>query len=314
MSIWKYAEQYNPIVDIAARIENNAGNTELTQIEIDGHAVWLKREDQNPTGSHKDRSLAFQLSAHIADGRQDFVISSSGNSVISAANIVKQLPNIKLNIFLSPKLSESKKARLEKYLGSEIDISSKEPQLIGNITLHFSRRALSDSFRFAKEHEYVLLRGSQDPYAVEGFKSLGYELLEQLPDITDIFMATSSGTTLVGVAKSMTNVRVHACQSSSINLIASHFDRNFVPSESSIADSIVDRVGHRKDEAIRVINESEGSGWVISDEEINNSLEMLKINGVNSSAEGALALAAYRKAINSGWEISKPVCIISGIA
>ena len=47
--------------------------------------LWLKREDVNPTGSHKDRGAVVQIAACIERGQQVAVISSSGNAALAAA-------------------------------------------------------------------------------------------------------------------------------------------------------------------------------------------------------------------------------------
>ena len=56
--IWQYAQQLKPLVKSKFRLSLNEGHTEL--IKIDN--IYFKREDQNPTGSVKDRGIAFQIS------------------------------------------------------------------------------------------------------------------------------------------------------------------------------------------------------------------------------------------------------------
>lgn len=315
MSIWRYANSYSKVVPEQYRLENSAGNTALQSLSDGDRELFLKREDLNPTGSHKDRSLCFQLSAHISDGVDHFAISSSGNSVISAVSLVKDRPDITLDIFLPTKLSDAKKTRLEAVAAVSLD-TDREIFQHNNLIFHFSTKPLSDSIKASRTSGAKLIRGSQDPYAVEGFKSLGYEILEQRPEVTDIFIPVSSGTTLVGVAKALTelgtSVRVHACQTEAVNLIAREFDKDFTPADDSIADSIVDKIGHRRAEVINAVRSSRGGGWVIADSEIGKAQDFLSSNGIHCSADGALALASYKKAEKNGWEMTVPVCIISG--
>src|ERR1700730_16300393 len=47
--------------------------------------LWVKREDSNPTGSHKDRGAVVQVAYCVQEGRPVAVISSSGNAALSAA-------------------------------------------------------------------------------------------------------------------------------------------------------------------------------------------------------------------------------------
>ena len=48
--------------------------------------LWVKREDTNPTGSHKDRAAVVQIAACVQAGKPVAVISSSGNAALAAAN------------------------------------------------------------------------------------------------------------------------------------------------------------------------------------------------------------------------------------
>ena len=85
-------------------------NTPLVQLDN----FYLKREDQNITGSAKDRSLPFQIENLKKNGFNQAVISSTGNAAISAAYFCHQ-ENIKLTIFLSPHISPEKLNLLKKY-------------------------------------------------------------------------------------------------------------------------------------------------------------------------------------------------------
>lgn len=314
MSIWKYAERFSKNVPDQYRLENNAGGTPLIPFEVEGKQIYLKREDLNPTGSHKDRSLAFQISAHLAEAKTKLAISSSGNSVISAIYLIKDRPEITLDIFLSPKLNATKRARIERFLGMQLPEFS--DSTVGNFKFHFTNKAVSESVKYAKQNQLTLLRGSQDPYALEGFKTLGYEVAETLPEVTDLFFPVSSGTTLIGTSMAFSGSvpRLHVCQTEAVNLIAREFDNEYSAASGSIADSIVDRVGHRRAEVIEAVKQSGGSGWVISDKEIEYALNLLKAEDINSSAEGALTLASYLKAASKGNQMKHVVCIISGVA
>ena len=68
---------------------------------------YLKREDQNPTGSAKDRALIAQIQNLIEKKITNAVISSTGNAAISAAYFC-QKQGINLTIFVSPKINLKK--------------------------------------------------------------------------------------------------------------------------------------------------------------------------------------------------------------
>jgi threonine synthase len=91
--LWEKAAHY---------LKKNPSLAESLELEN----IYLKREDLNPTGSHKDRGLAFEISSHIQDGKDEFIISSSGNAAISAVTLLKNTKNI-LHIFI-PKFTVNK--------------------------------------------------------------------------------------------------------------------------------------------------------------------------------------------------------------
>ncbi len=320
--IWEYAYQLKPTVKKDFQLTLSEGNTPLQSNESLAKAlhlekIYLKREDLNPTGSHKDRGLAFEISAHIQDGIKEFVISSSGNSAISAINLLKG-SNTTLNIFLSSKISETKINRLLKSLPNiPTDISKGKDFKLENFKFFFSEKPLSTAFYFARTKNLILLRGSTDIYGFEGFKTIAFELKKENPDSDSIFIPTSSGTTAKGIFEgcNQENLEIpfHLVQTTKINTLVHRFDKNYEPQTCSLADSIVDRIGHRRKEIEDIINQSKGTGWIISNKEIEEAQKILEKENISTSNESALTIAAIRKANANGWNIKKPICIFTGI-
>lgn len=299
-------------------------------VQIDGRQqnVFLKLENQNVTGSHKDRGLQEQIKRHIERGVSNFVISSSGNAAVSASYFCKQ-NKVPLTVFLSPKTPGSKIDRLYEYPGLKVE---------------FSKRPKHDAFQVAKNSNAVSLRASTDKFALSGYETLASELIEQVPGCSDLFFPVSSGTSLVGTYlgyskfsdqsgnneksalssksdklmnpdtnnKKFKIPRFHVVQSTRVYTIAEEFDNDFAATDSSLAQAIVDRVAHRKKQVVDIIKKTGGSGWVVGDTEIESVLNFIP-KEINSSNEGAMALAGLTKAISSGWEAEVPVCIITGL-
>ena len=304
VGIWKYANNLNPFVENGFRLSLGEGDTPILENEniakfLDVEDVYIKREDLNPTGSHKDRGLAFQISAHIQEGAKSFVISSSGNSAISAIALIRGRKE-NLHIFLSEKISKKKLSRLKRH-----------PKESKNIKINFCKKPLSEAFKFAKENNFIFLRGSTDKYGYEGFKTIAYEI-ENL-DFDSIFIPTSSATTAKGVYEGLQYKKpLHIVQTTVVNTLARDFDKKYKPEEESIADSIVDRVGHRKEEIVKIIKKTQGHGWIVSNQEIINAKEKLQDENIITSNESAMTIAAIEKARLNGWEIKKPLCIFTG--
>lgn len=330
MGIWEYGEYFEPQVDKAYQLSTNEGNT----ISRSSHVLatmlgvpdlYIKREDLNPSGSHKDRMLSYQISAHMQDGAKQFVISSTGNAAISAMSYCKFL-NVELHIFVSPNMVEKKLKRIEHMLEKPVNLSEAGQIIeVDNFTFHVTKKPVSDAFKYAKEAQAILLRSSTDPYATQGYKTIAFELIKQVPDAKEIFIPVSSGTAAIGIYEGYKQLndqmnleieipQIHIVQTTKVHTLARDYDNDFTKTNTSIIDSIRDRIGHRKKQMDSVIKASQGHGWVVDDESIKKADSLLKFANVTVSLEGAMAIAAIKKAMQKANRLHKPVCIVTGRA
>lgn len=261
--------------------------------------IILKREDENPTGSLKDRGMAFLISKAFSFGQKNMAISSSGNAAISAGEYCK-LAKLNLKVFVSEK-TEAGKIEILKKSGVEII---------------FSRKPISDCTKFCLKNNYYNLRPSQNSFGPEGYKTIAFELAAKFGLIEDIFIPVSSGVALVGIARGFKQVgflpRIHLCQSSSAFYLAKKFDNNFVSESTSLAKSLVAKTSSYEEEILKLVRESKGFGWVIGNQEISLSQKKFEDNNLITSAEGALAFAAINKAKKNKFKIGKIVCLLTG--
>lgn len=282
------------------------GNTPTIEIPaLSAHLglerLVLKREDQNPTGSHKDRGLAFQISAlRAADpGLAGLVISSSGNAALAAAAYAG-LAGLKLFALISPDTAPAKLGRLLG-LGARVMLS---------------RRALSLAVELAEQTGMPNLRPSTDPLAVEGFQSIAWELAQEIEPVQALFSFASSATSFVAMGRAFGSAAwqpsLHVVQGSGAQPIAGEFD----PARDGILESgrlgaLGARKTRRLGEAKRLIKASGGSGWVIQDEEADAAQALLAGFGVETSLEGAASLAAARRAAREAG-LHSAVVILTG--
>jgi len=303
--IWRY-HHYFPQIDQKFWLSLEEGATPLIQIE----QIYFKREDLNPTGSLKDRGLAYQVSKAYSEGEKNLVIPSSGNAAIAAAAYC-QLAGINLTAFVPGGTPKGKLKEIKKF-GGEVKVTD---------------RSLSDSIQFSRQKGFKNLRPSVDPAGIEGYKTIAFEIYKNLGRVDDLFLPVSSATCLVGMAEGFQILgflpRIHACQSTAVNSIAAEFDQDFGKTSTSLATALVARLTPRKSEALKVINQSRGWGWVVGDGDKGNKRDKgdkgvregtrwLEEREVETSVEGALALAAIWKAQDKGWELGKTVCLLTG--
>lgn len=268
-------------------------NTPLIKIEN----IYFKREDLNPTGSAKDRAMIFQIENLKKQGFNQAVISSTGNAAISAAHYC-QLNQIDLTIFLSHKVNQNKLELIKK----------------NKCQIFFSDKPISDAIKFSKKNKVYLLRQSTDPSALIGYQQIGKELINELPQITSVFIPVGSGTTLLGISQSLNpSIKIYAIQPASNCPLSKLFDQDYLPETENITDSISVKYLPLKSQVIAAIKNSKGAGLVVQNQNILNTKNSLNFNQIETSKEGAMALAGLKKAIKNGLEIGDyPVVILTG--
>ena len=335
MSIWSFADRMLPELPSAARLSMGEGHTPLVRAarladEIGLENLWLKREDLNPSGSHKDRGIAFQLSTlrHRDPELSMVVISSSGNAAIAAASY-GSLAGLRVVTCLSPSTSETKLQRLRSLRA--IVIPSNRPV------------ALAKSL--ASTLDIPNLRPSSDELSVEGFKTIGWELSEEFARIQAsdtsiasaspvgsaqaIFSFASSGSSFVGIAralypseesgreaissKNQLQPELHAVQGMGASPIAAHFDLARKDGELGDLGRLGAKKTRRMGEAVRAIRRSGGHAWAISDAEAKEAADLFLGNGIEAAFEAAGALAAIRRAAKER-DLRSAILILTGRA
>ena len=268
-------------------------NTPLVKLDN----FYLKREDQNITGSAKDRAISFQIKNLKKNGFSKAVISSTGNAAISAAHFCEQ-NNIELTIFLSPTISQQKLSLLKKY----------------NHEIIFSPKSISDSIKFSKTNNAYLLRQSTDPTSLIGYSQITDDLINQLPQATSIFIPIGSGTTLLGIAQKLPkNIKIFGSQSSANPTISKLFDINFSPENRLITDALSVKFLPNKNNIIKVIKDSNGFSFTLQNRQIVDADAFFQSKNISTSLEGALSLAAYQKALKNNYEVGDfPVILLTG--
>lgn len=276
-------------------------------------SLYIKHEYQNPSGSHKDRTIWQLIDYYKEQGIKKFVISSSGNAAISAAYYTRLHHDILLDIFVSPNLPKTKQKRLNLLIeGAD------------NINIQISKKAKADAFKLGSQKDYHFLRTSNDDIALQGYASLSIEICDQFAEHHDpiadysFFVPTSSGTTLQGLyngfVQEKVNPPLHIVQTTKVHPMAKFFDTNFSRSDSSLASAIVDTIAHRKDAVIAALEGSQGHGWVIDDSQLQRAKALLETNADVPAInwDNLLALAGLMKALNTGRDIRKAILLFCG--
>lgn len=305
------------------------GDTPLTTANrlaenVRGVEVLLKNETVNPTGSFKDRALAVMTTRARDEGYLRVISSSSGNAGISSAAYAAH-------------------AGLD---ATVIAPESTHRTKIAQLTVHGARTicvrgSTSDTYRLAKTAAEIggwanLTTTFLSPLATAGFKTIGYELADQLeyqsPDW--IIAPVSAGPILVAVATAFRELhaagrvdqipRMVCAQGSGCAPIVRAFEQgaeNVVAWEErpdTIATAIADPLaGYEEDGTLtlQMVRETEGHAVAITDDGIRKAIRNLAaLEGIFAEPSGAVPVAALktlraRDVIQAG---SRVVCLITG--
>lgn len=193
-TLWRYAEVL-PVRDPACRISLGEGFTPLLQSSrlarsLDVGRLWVKDEGQNPTGSFKDRGLCMAVSRALELGAGALAIPSAGNAAGASAAYGARA-GLPVHVVVPSDTPVPILAEI-RALGAKLRLLDGLISDCGQV--------VRDGCR---EHGWWDLSTLKEPYRIEGKKTMGYELFEQLngrlPDA--VVYPTGGGTGLVGMWK-----------------------------------------------------------------------------------------------------------------
>lgn len=266
--------------------------------------VYFKREDLNPFGSHKGRSIPLMIETYIKKGWRIFAISSSGNAALAAALYIKKYNQkhknkVVLQIFVGEHIETKKLSGLKKLLDKYI-------------TLEKCTNPKQTAFQMEKNNEAKNLRQSTDDSALIGYESLATEL-SKIKNLSAVFIPTSSGTTAEGLyygfKKLKLKPQIHIAQTPACHPMVAGFETG-----KSLATAIVDKVAHRKEEISSILKNSHGKGYIINDQQIIAAIKLAKkTSKITLSSNSALSVAALTEALKQKTKFNGAVvCLITG--
>jgi cysteine synthase A len=142
--------------------------------------VWVKLEAANPTGSYKDRMALAMIEAAEADGRLrpgQLVVEYSGGSTGSSLAFVCAVKGYPLRIVSSDAFAAEKLRTMEAF-GAQVEIVPSPEGITPALIPAMQRRAA----QIAAETGAFATDQFNNTDMVDGYRRLGDELLEQLPE------------------------------------------------------------------------------------------------------------------------------------
>lgn len=199
--LWRY-EEVLPVRDPRAQLTLGEGWTPLvdsrrTADRVNVRRLWVKDEGQNPTGSFKARGLCLAVSRALELGATTLAIPSAGNAG-SAAAAYGAAAGLPVHVVVP---TDTPAPILE-----EISALGADLQLIDGLITDCANVV----GRGVQDQGWFDLSTLKEPYRIEGKKTMGYEIFEQLggrlPDA--IIYPTGGGTGLIGMWKAFEEMEV----------------------------------------------------------------------------------------------------------
>jgi len=310
-SLWRYRELL-PLQDDANLVSLGEGYTPLLDAkklggELGVRRLWIKDEAQNPTGSFKDRGLSLAISRAKELGVTKAAIPSAGNAGGSFAAYAARA-GIEAHVFMPRDTPLANQIEVAQY-GAELT-------LVDGL-INDCGRLITEKKTTERWFDVSTLK---EPYRLEGKKTMGYEIAEQLnwhlPDV--IIYPTGGGTGLIGMWKAFAELeelawiddkrpRMVSVQASGCAPIVKAFDENQASAPLwKNAQTLAS--GLRVPQAVgdflilRAIRDSHGTALSVDDDEMLTEIPQAgKAEGIFLCPEGAACVAALRRLVQIGW-------------
>jgi threonine synthase len=301
-SMWRFAD----LLPDAPPVSLGEGNTPMIQSRHNPN-VYIKDEGLNPTGSFKARGLCAAVTMCKAYGIKKIAIPSAGNAA-SALSAYAAAAGIEAYIFMPKDVPHANLVECKVY-GAKVTLVD---GLISDCAKIVNDRK--------KDEGWFDISTLKEPFRVEGKKTMGLEVAEQLgwklPDA--IFYPTGGGVGMIGMWKAfdemqclgwigserpkMISVQAAGC-APIVKAWEEHKDvSEFWQNAKTVAAGLRVPKPYADYILLDILKKSGGTAVAATDEEIGRAVcEWASTEGVFAAPEGAASLVAYRKLIASGF-------------
>ncbi|HXM43845.1 MAG TPA: threonine synthase [Bryobacteraceae bacterium] len=309
-TMWRYA----PVLPAAETsvVTLGEGMTPLIRARrlgarLGAQNLWIKDEGLNPTGSFKARGLSCAVSMAVELGVRKMAIPSAGNAA-SALAAYAAAAGIEAHIFMPRDVPQANYIECQAF-GAMVTLVD---GLIGDCAKLVAAGADKNGW-----YDVSTLK---EPYRIEGKKTMGYEVAEQLdwqlPDA--IFYPTGGGVGMIGMWKAFEELealgwigaqrpKMIAVQAEGCQPMVRAFDRGEARSQvwenaSTVAAGL--RVPKPLGDflILDAVRASGGTALAVSDGELLDAgIRLAREEGVFAAPEGAACVAALEKLLASGF-------------
>lgn len=263
--------------------------------------VFIKDEGLNPTGSFKARGLCAAVTMAKSYGLRKLAIPSAGNAA-SALAAYAAAAGLEANIFIPKDVPQANLVECQAY-GAKVTLVD---GLIGDCARMVAERKQAEG--------WFDVSTLKEPFRVEGKKTMGYEVAEQLDwDLPDaIIYPTGGGVGLIGMWKAFDEMekldwigkkrpRMIVVQAAGCAPIPKAFSEgkntaDAWPQAHTFAAGLRVPKSYGDYIVLDIVRQSYGAAIAVTDAEILEGVsDWARNEGVFAAPEGAASLIAYRK-------------------
>ncbi len=308
-SMWRYAE----VLPDTTPVTLGEGFTPILPSREYAN-VYIKDEGLNPTGSFKARGMSAAVTMARHYGLKKLAAPSAGNAG-GALAAYAAAAGIEAHIFMPKDVPIANRMECD-YYGAHVTLVD---GLISDCARMVAERIEKDGWPKNKEGWFDVST-LKEPFRVEGKKTMGYEVAEQmnwkLPQ--GIIYPTGGGVGMIGVWKAFDEMeelgwigserpKMIAVQAAGCAPIVKAREAGKTASEMWVGATTF-AAGLRVPKAygdyliLEILKKSHGTAVAATDEEILAAMRhWASVEGVFAAPEGAASLVAYRKLRASGF-------------
>lgn len=210
--------------------------------------LHFKLEQLNPTGSYKDRFAGLAVALAIQNGAKGCAATSSGNTGAAVAAMSAAF-GLGCTLFVNENTPAAKLVQMRAYGARVIRVKGFgiDPRESGLISAHLREVCASLDIPFCVS-AFVFC-----PTAMQGIKTIAYELHQQLGQIEEVFTPAGGGGLYLGIAKGFADLRLKADQVPRLNIV-----------QARLNDTIVTPLNEGQDKARSVDTVTRISGLAVA--------------------------------------------------
>lgn len=314
--VWERFSEFFPL-ELEPELSLGEGDTPLVRSNLSrelGVKLYLKNEALNPTWSFKDRGTYLGIHRALQLGFKRIGTVSTGNMAASVAAYGARA-GLKTYILVSSTMAEEKLKALAPYGAKVIKVRGDYGELYHR------------SLELGRERGIYFIN-SDDPFRVEGYKSMSFEIAEEFtPDY--VVIPTSSGGLFRGIVKGFRELvasglmdalpKFVAVQAEGCPPICRAFESGKERIERfenphTIAHAIENPHPPSGNAVLRLLRELDGLCVSVTDGEILEARRGLGREGLFVQPASATVIAALRRLVEGGAieEGSRVVGILTG--